>query len=370
MSIFQLPRKIFFQRDILEEISPILKDENISSILIITDSTVRGLVEKKLSSIIKNFKVTLFDGVKPEPDVDYVQEVSRSFSSKFDAVMAIGGGSVIDFAKSILVKMSYPEKDLRDVNPFEKLEFKIKLIAVPTTSGTGSDASFAIVLTDGGRKIGLANYNLVPEIVILDSSITPDAKGILAATGVDALVHAFEAISSNTSTIFTDALAEMAIETIVNNIEASIEGKEVSRDMMHLSATMAGMAFSNSGTALAHALGHSFGSTFHITHGISVGLFLTHTIEFNSQDEVTRKKYMRICTRLGYSDIPALVEGILGLYRRIGQPIMIRELGIKEEDYTSRLDEMVTKAMMDSEIAFNPVIAGEEDLRKIFIDAY
>ncbi len=370
MSIFQFPRKIIFQRDILEDAAPMLKEEGISSILIITDKVVREKIEKKIISIKENFNVNIFDDVMPEPSIDSIENASKSFSGKYDAIMAIGGGSVIDFAKSILIKMTYPEKDLRDVNPFEKLEFVIKFIAVPTTSGTGSDASFGIVLSDGDRKLALANYGLVPEIIILDSSVTPDAAKIISATGVDALVHSFEALASNTSSILTDALAEKAIDTIFHNIEKSIRGDEESRDLMHLSATMAGIAFSNSGTALAHALGHSFGSTFHVVHGISVGLFLIHTIEFNSVDELTRKKYERVARMLGFNDIPSLMEGIMTLYRKIGQPLTIRELGIKEEEFNGKIDEMVSKAMMDSEIAFNPVIAGEEDLKKIFLNAF
>lgn len=370
MSIFQFPRRIIFQRDILEDITPTLKDEKISSLLIITDKIVRGKVEKKLLPILKNFDVIIYDDVNPEPNIRQIDEVSKSLSGNIDAIMAIGGGSVIDFAKSALIKITYPEKDLSDVNPFEKLDFRIKLIAVPTTSGTGSDASFGIVLTDGDRKLALANYNLVPEMVILDSSLTPDSAKIISATGVDALVHSFEAIASNTSTVLTDALAEKSIETIFHNLEASIKGSEESKDMMHISATMAGIAFSNSGTALAHALGHSFGSTFHIVHGISVGLFLTHTIEFNSRDEATKLKYEKIAKILGFRDIPSLIEGIIVLYRKIGQPVKMRELGINERDLNTRMDELVSKAMMDSEIAFNPVIAGEEDLRKIFMDAF
>ncbi len=370
MPFYQFPRKILFQRDILNDIDQTLKDENINRILIVTDKIVRKLVENKISSLSKNFSVRVFDDVEVEPSVSKIEEASKTFNKEIDAIMAIGGGSVIDFAKSLRIKITYPEKDLRDVNPFEKLDFKIKMIAVPTTSGTGSDVSFGIVLSDEDRKLALANYNVVPDIVILDSSITPNVKKIVSSTGVDALVHSFEAIASNTSSVLTDALAERAIENIFNNIEKSIDGNEDAKDLMHISATMAGIAFSNSGTALAHALGHSFGSTFHVTHGVSVGLFLTHTIEFNSNDEATRRKYERIAKRLNYEDIQSLIEGIMKLFRRIGQPVQIRELGIKREEYNLKIDEMVKKALMDSEIAFNPVIAGEEDLRKIFLNAY
>ena len=124
------------------------------------------------------------------------------------------------------------------------------------------------------------------------------------------------------------------------------------------------------GTASAHALGHSFGATFHVTHGTSVGLFLIPSIVFNSQDPETRKKYLRICKLFGVDDMDSLIRKIKEFFRKVGQPYRVRELGIEEQVYISKLEQLVALSMRDSELAFNPVLAGEEDLKKIFVNNY
>jgi alcohol dehydrogenase class IV len=216
----------------------------------------------------------------------------------------------------------------------------------------------------------MGNYDLVPEIDILDSSLTPIDRKIIVPTGIDALVHSFEAIASNTSNVFTDALAERAIEIIFNNLEDAIKNEENAKDLMHIAATMAGIAFSNSGTASAHALGHSFGATFHVTHGTSVGLFLIPTITFNSQNPETRTKYLRVCKVLDVTDIESLIAKLREFFERVRQPSRVSELGIDEETYLSKLDQLVALSMRDSELAFNPVLAGDEDLRKLFSENF
>ncbi|MGC8618645.1 MAG: iron-containing alcohol dehydrogenase [Thermoplasmata archaeon] len=371
MSLYELPRKIYFQRDIIDDLSDILAKEGISNILLITDGNIfkrwKGRIEKALGKV----KWELFSDVFPEPQVSYVESVAKKFSGKgYDGIVAIGGGSVMDFAKSIAVKISDSSLDLSAINPFVPLNLSVKLIAVPTTSGTGSDVSFGVVLTDSEGKLALGNYDLVPFIDILDPSITPEDRGIILPTGVDAFVHSFESLASNTSTPFTDALAEKAIELIHENLSGALENEEKAKDAMHIAATMAGMAFSNSGTALAHALGHSFGSVFHITHGTSVGLFLLPSMKFNSQDEVTRRKYLSVARRLGFSSIDSLFDDIERLFTLVGQPVRVREIQIEREKYMGEIDHLAQLALRDSELAFNPVVVGEGDLKALFMENY
>ncbi len=371
MSLFQLPRKIYFQRDIIDSLGEILANEGINKILEITDKTVHSLMAERIDKALGNLDREVFMDVNPEPSITQIEKASSQFADKrYDAIVAIGGGSVIDFAKAIAVKMTNPQADLANINPFENLRLKTRLVAIPTTSGTGSDVSFGVVLTDREGKLAMGNYDLVPEIDILDPSITPTAKAVIVSTGIDAFVHSFEAIASNTSSILTDALAERAIETIYHNLKKATENEETAKDLMHISATMAGIAFSNSGTASAHALGHSFGAAFHVTHGTSVGLFLIPSILFNSQDREAREKYMRICKILNVTDIRSLINAIEVFFRSVGQPCHVSELGIDKTTYDSKLDELVSLAMRDSELAFNPVIAGGEDLRKLFIENF
>ncbi len=366
MTLFTFPRKIYFQRDIIESLPEIISESK--KLFIVTDNNIIKIHGERIKKSLENKEFRIYSDVNPEPSIESIEKAfAENFSYEPDTIIAIGGGSVMDFAKSMAIKFSYPEKDLREVNPFEPLKINVKLLAIPTTSGTGSDVSFGIVLTDGNRKIALGNYNLVPDISILDSSLTPNAKEIIRATGVDAFVHAFEALCANTSTILTDALAEKSIETIYHNLKKAMENDEEAKDLIHLSATMAGLAFSNSGTALAHAMGHSFGATFHIVHGTSVGLFLPYVIDFNSQDQKTNEKYRRIEKILGMEN---LIKGIKKFYEEIGQPYYVKDLGISRDLYYSKINETTEKAIMDSELAFNPVIAGEEDIKKIFIMAY
>ncbi len=371
MSLFTFPRKIYFQRDQTEDISEILANEHIRKALVVTDQNIYRLFKNKIEKMFENIEYEIFAEVMPEPSVDSIEEAFKKYY-KFnpDFIVAIGGGSVIDFAKSMAIKFSYPDKDLREINPFEQLVLQVKLMAIPTTSGTGSDATFAVVLTDHERKLALGNYELVPEIDILDSSLTPLNKSVISVTGIDAFVHSFEAISSNTATILTDALAEKAIETIFQNLNSAMDNNEEAKDLVHLSATMAGMAFSNSGTGLAHALGHSFGATFHIVHGTSVGIFLPYVIEFNSQDEKVLKKYLKVAKLQNCENIAEFTAKIKQFYKGVGQQYTVKQLGIEKDRYFSSIDTMVEKSLEDSELAFNPVVVGEEDLKSIYKKAY
>ncbi len=371
MSLFKFPRTLYFQRDIIDSLQDILLKEGIRKVLVITDQNVLNNNGKRIETALGTIEREYFTEVLPEPSIKQIQTAFLKLKGReYDAVIAIGGGSVIDFSKAMALIVSNPRADIGSISPFESLDLKTKLVAIPTTSGTGSDVSFGVVLSDDDGKLAMGNYELVPEIDILDPSLTPIDRNIIVPTGIDALVHSFEAIASNTSTVMTDALAERAIETILFNLDGAIRNEEQAKDLMHIAATMAGLAFSNSGTASAHALGHSFGATFHVTHGTSVGLFLIPSIVFNSQDPETRKKYLRICKLFGVDDMDSLIGKIEEFFRKVGQPYRVRELGIEEPVYMSKLEQLVALSMRDSELAFNPVLAGEEDLKKIFVNNY
>lgn len=371
MSLFKFPRTVYFQRDIFDSLGDILLKDDIRKVLIVTDKNVLNLIQDRMEKALEKLDKELLTDVMPEPTITQIQQALSNLKGRFfDAIIAIGGGSVIDFSKAIAVLLSDSNSDLRSISPFENIRLKMKLIAIPTTSGTGSDVSFGVVLSEEEGKLAMGNYELVPEIDILDSSLTPIDKKIIVSTGIDAFVHSFEAIASNTSNLFTDALAEKAISTIYHNLERAMENEEEAKDLMHISATMAGMAFSNSGTASAHALGHSLGATFHVTHGTSVGLFLIPSIIFNSQDPETKKKYVRIGKILNVNDFESLTKEIERFYKKVGQPCRVRELGIDEREYVSKMEQLVYLSMRDSELAFNPVIAGEDDLRRIFVESY
>ncbi len=366
MVVFSFPRKIIIQSGILNDLSEILDKENIDNALVVSDNFLYNLLGKKL----KLEKFSVFKNVKPEPSVDDIEKAFYDLKEKnFDAIIAMGGGSVIDFSKSLALKFSYPDYNLRELNPFENIKLKIKLITIPTTF-SGSDVSFAVVLSDKDRKLPMGNYSLVPLIDIVDPEIMPRNVDLIRSTGVDAFVTAIEAIVSNTSSILSDALAEKSIKIVYDNIRDAMNNNDNARENLTIASIMAGLAFSNSGSGLVHCLGHSFGSTFHIMHGTSVGLFLPYVIEFNSKHEETREKYERIARILDIKDVNELVEKIFEFFREIKQPIRIKDLNIEEKVYLEKLDEMVEKAAMDSELAFNPFFVSMDDIREIFIRAF
>ncbi len=255
--IFTLPRKVIYQRDIYKDVGGILGRYLSGKVLVVVDPNVLSIHGDKIKEMLKGVEYTVWSEVSPEPSVNDVLNAYDKVRGDYSSILAIGGGSTIDFAKSLAYLLSVPGGDLRSLNPFEPINPRMTLIAMPTTSGTGSDASFGVVLTDDGRKLAMGNYDLVPMIIVLDPSFTPPTQSsIIRATGLDALVHAFESLTANTATPLTDALAEKAIKMIIGNLGGSaMTNDEVAKDSMHLAATMAGMAFSNSGTAMAHALG-------------------------------------------------------------------------------------------------------------------
>ncbi len=368
---FTFPRKIYFQRDVFYNLGEILINEGINNALLITDKNLEKIYSERIESLKKSIDVIIYSDVNPEPSFSDVEKAYKALSNtNRDCIIALGGGSVIDFSKALAIKLSYPEKDLLTVNPFEKISLKLKLVAIPTTSGTGSDVSLGIVLTLNTRKIALGNYDVIPIIDILDSSLTPTNKDIVRSTGIDALVHAFEAYSSKTSSIFTDAIAEKTIIEIFKNLPLALEGDESGRDNMHLLATMAGLAFSNSGTALAHALGHSFGGIFHVPHGTSVGIFLPFTIEINSRDERTKNKYNELAKMMGLSDVSVLLAKLNDFYNLVGQPRFVKDLKIPKSSYFEKIDMFVKNASQDSELYFNPYKVTDEDLKHIYTAAY
>ncbi len=387
MPIISLPRMLFVGRDSFGEFQEVLNDIKPKTVLIVTDKIIKdlGLVEK-VTELLDSLGVKwyIFDKVEPEPSFETVEEGAKIAQElKPSLIISIGGGSVIDAAKSIWLLYEKPNYNLEELGPFEWLGLgeKAKLVSIPTTSGTGSEVTFAVVLTkkEEKKKIAVGNYELVPYYSVVDpmfSSTMP--KKLTASTGIDALTHAIEAYVSINANPFTDALAEKALELIFAWLpRAYRDGSNIdAREKMHTAATLAGMAFSNSGLGLAHALGHSFGPIFGIPHGFSVGVFLPYVILFNSKDEEVKRKYAMLGKVIGVSgsNIDLLFEGFVSklveLYKSVEAPLTVKELGVKKEDYLRELDVLINNAYEDPDVAFNPVMTSPEDLEKIFKRAY
>jgi alcohol dehydrogenase class IV len=267
------------------------------------------------------------------------------------------------------------------INPLEKLGLrkKARLICIPTTSGTGSDATWATVITDvkEKRKLELTCREMVADITILDPELPKSMPpSLVADTGIDALTHAIEGYVSQWRNDFSDALAIRAIQFVFKYLPRAYrdpEDKEA-KEKMHNAATMAGMSFGNSQVGIAHAMGHSLGAIFHIPHGRSVGVFLPYSIEYSAREAMQR--YADIAKEVGIQaetdekTVEKLIEAVKGLCRDVKEPASIKELGISREEFSRELDELVTRAANSSCTFMNPRVPDVEDVRKLFIYAY
>ena len=301
-------------------------------------------------------------------------------------IVAVGGGSVIDAAKAGWLVYENPSADLETVNPFTRygLGRRARLVAVPTTSGTGSDVSFGVVLTKrlngGRRKLAMGSPELVPYATVLDPYIVRDLpRHLTLYTGVDALAHAVEAYVANTANHFSDALAEKAVQLIFTNLPRVLEspGDEQARLAMHVAATMAGMAFTASGLGLAHAIAHALGPRLGLHHGLSVGLALPYVIDYNStasdQAKAKYEKLKRVLEGLvGLPSRPSFRDHVLALYDDVGFPKKVSELESppSRSEWERMIRDVAEEAMQDPELAFNPAPVGVEEVVELLRRMY
>lgn len=337
--------------------------------LIVTDQNIvklgfADLVRDKLAEA--GIEATVFAEVEPDPSLQTAQRaagVAHSYGP--DWIIGLGGGSCIDAAKAAWFLYERPDMDLKSLSPFEilGLRAKARLIAIPTTSGTGSEVTFASVLTDSEekRKVALGSGELVPDLAIVDPVFTMNLPPqITADTGMDVLTHAIEGYSCNWNNDFTDGLCLKAIQLVFDYLPRACENgadDPVAREKMHNAATIAGLGFGNSFAALAHALGHALGASFHTPHGRAVGLFLPYTVEFAANAGVGR--YAEIARFLGLSAADdeeggaSLVDAIRTLMQRIGLPASVRDLGVPPEAYDRALPALIDNTETDTQMVSN-----------------
>ncbi len=378
---FTSPRTIVMGEGALEY----LRDVEAKRALIVTDKVMHDLgFVSKVSSYLEQagVEVEVFDEVEPEPSIETVVrggELAKRYCP--DLIVGLGGGSCMDAAKAIWVLYERPDLSVEEISPLVKLGLrkKAKLICIPTTSGTGSEATWAVVITDAEerRKMELASREVVADVAILDpelpSSMPPK---LVADTGLDALTHAIEAYVSQWRNDFSDALAIKAIQIVFEYLPRSYRDPSdgVAKEKMHNAATMAGLAFSNSQIGVAHAMGHALGALFKIPHGRSVAVFLPYSIEYNSSEALDR--YAEIARAIGVDArdseeaVSKLVEAVYGLLREVEEPCAVKEMGIDRSSYEQRLEDLVERAMQSTATIANPRVPGVEDYRKLFLYAY
>ncbi len=355
-----------------------LQNEGAERVLIVTDKSLveLGYVDE-VKKYLKAERVEVFDDVEPEPSIETAVNCSN-IARELDAqlIIALGGGSVLDVAKMarILMELDIPPELVTPFTNLYEMGFKkkAKLIAIPTTSGTGADATWAMVLTDTKekRKVLPSNREAIPDITILDYRFVEKLPPkLVAGTGMDALTHAIEGAIAPWRNDFSDAMCEKAIEIILNNLEKSYQGDREARARMHHAATMAGMGFGNSQVGAVHALGHAFGAYFKIHHGVCVGLFLPYLMQYYMNDDEAKKLIDRLAARVGLKDGKDLLNRVLDLMNKIELPTKVSEL-VRESEYFGNLDEIVQHAINDACIITSPRCPDSNDVKKIYEYAF
>jgi len=377
---FQSP-KIAFGEDAIE----VLKDLEGKKAFIVTDKTIRSLGYVDLvSNYLKEagMEIEVFDGVESEPSIENVMEGARlARACAPDWIIGLGGGSCMDAAKAMWILYERPDIKLEEVSPLIELGLrkKARLLCIPTTSGTGSEASWAAVITNKKEhfKMEIASRELYPDLSIVDPKLPVGVpKKVAADTGVDILITAVEAYVNQWRNDFSDALAIKAIQLFFKYFLRAYknENDKEAREKIHNAATLAGIAFSNSQAGVAHAMGHSFGAVFHVPHGRAVAVFFPYSIEFGVKE--AGERYAEIAKAIGVEAesveeaVKKLVDAVRVLMKKMGEPLTVKEMGINWEDYSQKLDELVAKAEMSTCNFVNPRVASSEELRKLFTYAF
>ena len=377
MRSFEIKTKVFFGDQALDRLAEIPYNK----VLIITDpfmaqSSMFNLVTDPLKRANKEFEI--FKDVVPDPPIEKISEgVKKMLEYKPDVLVAVGGGSAIDSSKSIR------EFALR-VEPYAE----VGLIAIPTTSGTGSEVTSFAVVSDPKEKMKypLVSEHLTPDEAILDAELVKSVPpAITADTGMDVFTHALEACVSTNRSDFTNALAEKAIEICgVFLLRAYLDGNDThARQKMHSASCLAGLAFNTASLGLNHGMAHQLGATFHIPHGRANAMLLPHIIEFNSdinkhsksQKEYLPavKRYATVAQILGLSrynkimTVRSLVNWVQFMLKEMDIPLSISQMGtISKEEYFNAIDRMADAALADACTATNPRVPSKEDVVKMY----
>jgi alcohol dehydrogenase class IV len=377
---FVSPR-IVFGEDALDSLSEIRGKRA----LIVTDPDILRLglaapVIERLSA--SGFETQIFSDVEANPEIPTVlrgAELAMEFEP--DWIVAVGGGSPLDAAKAIWVLYERPDLQPAEISPFIDLGLrkKARLITVPTTSGTGADVTWAIVLSDPieKRKVGLGNWENVPDLALVDPAMAAGMpKQLTADTGLDALTHAIEGYTSTWHTDMTDGLcAHAAADVFEFLLRAVADGTDMeARTRMHHAATSAGLGFGNSMASMAHAMGHALGATLGLPHGRAVSICLPYTLEFIARQAPERAA--QLAHRIGVSSADGeggartLAQAVRDLTRRIDNPLSLSEADISKDRFEASLDKLVADAENDTQMITSSRSPSSQELRKLFEATY
>lgn len=407
MQWFKVPSKIYFEKGATQYLE---KMRDISRVMIVTDETMvkLGYVEKVEYYLRKRktpVSIEVFSDVEPDPSVDTVTrgtEAMRSFQP--DCIIAFGGGSPMDAAKAMWLFYEYPDTDFdslkqkfmdirKRVYKYPRLGQKAQFVAIPTTSGTGSEVTSFAVITDknkGNTKYPLADYELTPDIAIIDPDYVLSLPSTAVAdTGMDVLTHAIEAYVSVMANDYTDGLAMKAIQLVFEHLENSFRtGDPLAREKMHNASTIAGMAFANAFLGINHSLAHKWGGEFHTAHGRTNAILMPHVIRYNAQKPtkfasfpkydhfIADQRYAEIARVLGLpaktteEGVNSLIEAIRKLNQSLGIPEKFQDLGIDPAEFEAKVEYLADRAFEDQCTTANPRLPLVVELEDIYRKAY
>jgi len=361
-----------------------------SRAVLITGKNVAKLAAPVIEAVHgAGYEVRIWDDTEPEPTVaSAVRAGQFLIECEPQLILGFGGGSVMDTAKAAWILYERPDMsgtDLVAVTPRTKLNLrqKAKLISVPTTSGTGSEVTWAIVLTETEthKKIGFANYEIVPDMALLVPELTVGMpKELTASTGLDVLGHALDGLTARQQNDFTDSLCLQAMKMTFEWLpKACRDGNDlIARTKMQNAAAIAGLGFGNSNTSLCHALAHSVGTVFGIPHGRAVGITLPYSLEYLSSNHPMPKAVSpikQLSLAAGFLGIHSdteteaaerLVQSIRELQKEIGEPLTLREFGISRSQMSEKLDALSLLAAKDVNMYSSPCECNEDDLKPLF----
>ena len=407
MQWFKIPPKIYFEAGSIKYLS---KMQGINKAFIVTDQSMLdlGYVDRVIHQLEKRENTVhfeVFSEVEPDPSFDTIDRgVYAMGNFQPDVIIALGGGSAIDAAKGMWLFYEHPDVDREGLKlkfmdirkrtyKYPKLGLKAQFVAIPTTSGTGSEVTSFAVITDSHNhvKYPFADYELTPDVAIIDPSFVYTLPKVLTAdTGMDVLTHAIEAYVSNMASDYTDGLAEKAGELVKENLIDAYNHSDnkIAREKMHNASTIAGMAFTNAFLGINHSLAHKLGAEFHISHGRCNAILLPYVIRYNAEEPtkyvsfpkyeyfIADEKYAKFAKKIGLEvkdtedGVNRLIELINYMNQELGIPSSFQEYGIEEEEYMSKIDELANRAFEDQCTTANPRLPLVSELKKILIDAY
>lgn len=408
---FRSPQKVYIKKGCLPVALSELKSVlNKKKAFIVTDSFLyNNGYTKPITDKLDEMGIqhTTFFDVAPDPSLACAKEGAAAMDAfKPDCIIAVGGGSAMDAAKIMWVMYEHPEVDFMDmamrfidirkrVYTFPKMGEKAYFIAVPTSAGTGSEVTPFAVITDQdtGVKYPLADYELMPNMAIVDADMMMNApKGLTAASGIDAVTHSLEAYAAMLATDYTDGLALRSLKMIFEYLPRAYDNgpnDPVAREKMANAATMAGMAFANAFLGVCHSMAHKLGAFHHLPHGIANALMIEEVLRFNASETPSKMgtfsqydhphtlaRYAEVADYLGLkgnSDaekLESLINAVNELKERIGIKKTIKDYGIDEKDFLDRLDDMVEQAFDDQCTGANPRYPLMSEIKQMYLKAY